>query len=306
MQNLGYWQLKGRPGIWSLRLAEGKASELFDITVPVETLQATSVSPLSPRRGAGSGSGNSGGYTWWGFGRRGQSEEAVVPSLDVVVRDFTGPITQLTVRKKPGMEKVALLDSISAEHGTEGGSDDATPTPTSLWSSMSRHLFGNKDNATALTAEKPLIHVFSLASGHLYERFLKIMMVSVTKRTTSANLKFWLVENFLSPQVRSTLCASIYFTILYSVQFKESVPALMEKYGFQVGYVTYKWPNWLRAQTEKQRIIWGYKILFLDVLFPLNVTKVIYVDSDQVVRADLKELWDMDLQVLCFYPKAAR
>jgi len=60
--------------------------------------------------------------------------------------------------------------------------------------------------------------------------------------------------------------------------------------------VTYKWPNWLRGQTEKQRIIWGYKILFLDVLFPLDIDKVIYVDADQVVRADLAELWDMDLE----------
>jgi UDP-glucose:glycoprotein glucosyltransferase len=60
--------------------------------------------------------------------------------------------------------------------------------------------------------------------------------------------------------------------------------------------VTYKWPNWLRGQTEKQRIIWGYKILFLDVLFPLGVDKVIYVDADQVVRADLAELWDLDLE----------
>ncbi len=63
-----------------------------------------------------------------------------------------------------------------------------------------------------------------------------------------------------------------------------------------MGLVTYKWPNWLRQQTEKQRIIWGYKILFLDVLFPLNISKVIYVDADQVFRTDIKELWDMDLQ----------
>ena len=50
------------------------------------------------------------------------------------------------------------------------------------------------------------------------------------------------------------------------------------------------------CQTQKQRIIWGYKILFLDVLFPLNVKKVIYVDADQVLRADLKELWNIDLK----------
>ena len=52
-----------------------------------------------------------------------------------------------------------------------------------------------------------------------------------------------------------------------------------------------------RAQTEKQRIIWAYKILFLDVVFPLSLRKVIFVDSDQIVRADFAELWHMDLKV---------
>ena len=60
--------------------------------------------------------------------------------------------------------------------------------------------------------------------------------------------------------------------------------------------MTYKWPSWLHKQTEKQRIIWAYKILFLDVLFPLGLDKVIFCDSDQVIRADLKELWTYDLK----------
>lgn len=47
--------------------------------------------------------------------------------------------------------------------------------------------------------------------------------------------------------------------------------------------------------TEKQRIIWGYKILFLDVLFPMDLKKVIFVDADQIVRADLHELVTLDL-----------
>jgi UDP-glucose:glycoprotein glucosyltransferase len=46
--------------------------------------------------------------------------------------------------------------------------------------------------------------------------------------------------------------------------------------------VQYKWPRWLNQQTEKQRTIWGYKILFLDVLFPLSLKKIIFVDTDQV------------------------
>ena len=38
----------------------------------------------------------------------------------------------------------------------------------------------------------------------------------------------------------------------------------------------YQWPSWLHKQTNKQRIIWGYKILFLDVMFPLSVRKILY------------------------------
>jgi hypothetical protein len=55
----------------------------------------------------------------------------------------------------------------------------------------------------------------------------------------------------------------------------------------QVEMVTYKWPSWLHKQTEKQRIIWAYKILFLDVLFPLDVKRIIFCDSDQIIRTDL-------------------
>lgn len=58
---------------------------------------------------------------------------------------------------------------------------------------------------------------------------------------------------------------------------------VIAEYGFDYELVTYKWPHWLRSQKEKQRTIWGYKILFLDVLFPLELDRVIFVDSDQYV-----------------------
>jgi lipopolysaccharide biosynthesis glycosyltransferase len=77
---------------------------------------------------------------------------------------------------------------------------------------------------------------------------------------------------------------------------QEFIPQFAEEYGFQYELVTYKWPTWLRPQREKQRIIWAYKILFLDVLFPMNLDKVIFVDADQIVRTDLKELIDLDLR----------
>jgi len=138
-------------------------------------------------------------------------------------------------------------------------------------------LFHDKEENSGSSSPDEPINVFSLATGHLYERFLKIMMLSVNKRT-SRKVKFWFFENFLSPS------------------FKESAKAIAKQIGSEVEFVTYKWPEWLRGQSEKQRIIWGYKILFLDVLFPLDVKKIIYVDADQVLRGDLAELWDMDLE----------
>ena len=126
------------------------------------------------------------------------------------------------------------------------------------------------------------INVFSIASGHLYERFLRlvvvtlpscvhavlslstrIMMLSVLKHTHNP-VKFWFLKNYLSPT------------------FKDFIPHMARQYGFEYELVQYKWPRWLHQQTEKQRMIWGYKILFLDVLFPLSVKKIIFVDADQV------------------------
>ena len=93
-----------------------------------------------------------------------------------------------------------------------------------------------------------------------------------------APVKFWILKSYLSPTL------------------KDFLPYYAEKYGFEYEYVQYKWPRWLNQQTDKQRIIWGYKILFLDVMFPLDVKKIIFVDTDQIVRADLTELRDMDLK----------
>lgn len=102
------------------------------------------------------------------------------------------------------------------------------------------------------------------------------MMLSVLKNTKTP-VKFWFLKNYLSPT------------------FKEFIPYMAKKYNFQYELVQYKWPRWLHQQTEKQRIIWGYKILFLDVLFPLVVDKFLFVDADQIVRTDLKELRDFNL-----------
>ncbi|KAH3745546.1 UDP-glucose:glycoprotein glucosyltransferase 1 [Pelomyxa schiedti] len=185
----------------------------------------------------------------------------------VVLDSFIGKTLSLPVKKRPGEETTELLGDDETQEPEGSGFWDKI---SSVWSSKSEvptQQLSNEDNR---------VHIFSLASGHLYERFLKIMMLSVVQHTNST-VKFWFIKNFLSPG------------------FKDSIPSLAKHYGFEYELVTYKWPAWLFPQTEKMRLIWGYKVLFLDVLFPINLKKVIFMDSDQVARADMKELMELDL-----------
>uniref|UniRef100_A0AAY4DFI9 UDP-glucose ceramide glucosyltransferase-like 1 n=1 Tax=Denticeps clupeoides TaxID=299321 RepID=A0AAY4DFI9_9TELE len=125
----------------------------------------------------------------------------------------------------------------------------------------------------------PFMNMFRTYSvTHLHQMSCSLIMMLSILQHTQTPVKFWFLKNYLSPS------------------FKETIPHMAQAYGFQYELVQYKWPRWLHQQTEKQRIIWGYKILFLDVLFPLAVDKIIFVDADQIVRADLKELRDLDLE----------
>ncbi|KAJ6788920.1 hypothetical protein PWT90_00131 [Aphanocladium album] len=182
--------------------------------------------------------------------------------------DFQGTTLYPRLTRKAGMEEVDVLEE------SDGADDGLVSKGFKLAEGFLGNALGKKSASELEHAE---IDIFSVASGHLYERMLNIMMVSVM-RHTKHTVKFWFIEQFLSPS------------------FKEFIPHLAKEYGFRYEMVTYKWPHWLRHQKEKQREIWGYKILFLDVLFPLSVDKVIFVDADQIVRTDMMDLVKLDLE----------
>ncbi|XP_063744550.1 UDP-glucose:glycoprotein glucosyltransferase 2 isoform X3 [Eleginops maclovinus] len=181
----------------------------------------------------------------------------------VVLNSFHSKIIKVRVQKKADKINEDLLSEDSESKG--------------IWDSIASITGGGSKTEDGEKKKEDVLNIFSVASGHLYERFLRIMMLSVLRHTKTP-VKFWFLKNYLSPS------------------FKETISDMAESLGFQYELVQYKWPRWLHQQTEKQRIIWGYKILFLDVLFPLAVDKIIFVDADQIVRADLKELRDFDLQ----------
>ncbi|CAH8497276.1 unnamed protein product [Schistosoma guineensis] len=249
MANLGYFQLKANPGAWHLNIRAGKSQKLYEISGQEHT--DTSVN----------------------------SKEIIT-----LISNFRSKIIEVSVNKRAEFASESMLDDSSEE------SNNWLNKHSEVWSTLSNYadeycpswLSGLKHSLAShlpwhkCTSNQETINIFSVASGHLYERLLRIMMLTVIRHTNSP-VKFWFLKNYLSPT------------------FKDFIPYMAAEYGFEYEFVQYKWPRWLHAQTEKQRIIWGYKILFLDVLFPLNVTKIIFVDADQIVRADLKELADLDL-----------
>ncbi|KAL3004823.1 hypothetical protein AAZX31_08G185500 [Glycine max] len=247
MANLGYWQMKVSPGVWFLQLAPGRSSELYILKEGVDGIQIKQSSKF------------------------------------IIINDLRGKVVHMDVVKRKGKEHEKLL--ISDDDAPQDKKKESSWNSNLLkWASGFISSNEQPKNAETNSPEKgrggrhgKTINIFSIASGHLYERFLKIMILSVLKNTHRP-VKFWFIKNYLSPP------------------FKDLIPHMAQEYGFECELITYKWPTWLHKQKEKQRIIWAYKILFLDVIFPLSLEKVIFVDADQIVRTDMGELYDMDIK----------
>ncbi|PYH97017.1 UDP-glucose:glyco protein glucosyltransferase [Aspergillus ellipticus CBS 707.79] len=208
-------------------------------------------------------------FTLDSVGGLGYSPQPGDENTDVALLSFQGKTLFPRLSRKKGYENEDVLET-----GPKPGSamDYVSKGFNFASDILSSVGVGSKDGKQAD------INIFSVASGHLYERMLNIMMVSVMRNSPNRTVKFWFIEQFLSPS------------------FKSFLPHLAKEYNFSYEMVTYKWPHWLRAQKEKQRQIWGYKILFLDVLFPLDLDKVIFVDADQIVRTDMYDLVSLDLE----------
>lgn len=199
-------------------------------------------------------------------GAQGYSAVPGDEGTDIALMDFQGTTLYPRLTRKPGMEEANVLEQLNA-------TEDSI---VAKGFKFAESILGGSKTKSVSVEEHAEINIFSVASGHLYERMLNIMMVSVM-RNTKHTVKFWFIEQFLSPS------------------FKDFIPHMAKEYGFKYEMVTFKWPHWLRQQKEKQREIWGYKILFLDVLFPLSLDKVIFVDADQIVRTDMIDLVNLDL-----------
>ena len=166
MANLGYFQLKASPGMWVLSLREGKSRDIYEIASHENTDSLTKRSP----------------------------------TIFIVIDSFAAKVIRVKVAKKMDKLNENLLDDNDSESEKEKKKEN------SIWDSFN---FGGGDDSNEESEKRKMIdgsvdqnnvlNIFSVASGHLYERLLRIMMLTVLKNT-KAQVKFWFLKNYLSPQ----------------------------------------------------------------------------------------------------------
>ena len=110
------------------------------------------------------------------------------PSVPVLITSFRSNVIKVKVSKRPGKADQELLFD-----GDTDDDDESTGFWNDIWGGRKKSETGIESGSSGET-----INIFSLASGHLYERLLRIMMLSVLKHTKSP-IKFWFLKNYLSP-----------------------------------------------------------------------------------------------------------
>lgn len=94
----------------------------------------------------------------------------------VIISSLRSHVLKMRVTKKAGQANADLL------------ADDNEPS-TGIWNSITSSFSGGSGTDVA---NGETINIFSVASGHLYERLLRIMMLSLLKHTKVCNFIFFL------------------------------------------------------------------------------------------------------------------
>lgn len=96
-----------------------------------------------------------------------------------------------------------------------------------------------------------------------YKEMILAVISNVRKYSNKERFVFWLLDApYLSHSFRE------FITV-----FNENTVEL----GATIKLMRYDWPNWLRPQRFRHRMISVSKLLYLDVLFPSNIDRVVYM-----------------------------
>jgi len=184
MQNLGYFQLQANPGLFVLNTAQGRATELYLLQPDQTGVDASGAKYVAVR-----------------------TFEDVIHRLLVSKRPGKEHLSLLGEDDEDEADRAGAgaafpsrsggrgSNKQSPAHGKKDGGGDKSKGKDGLLSSLSKSLFGggagdgsSSDSAAleavpsvasgkAMEAEDDRIHVFSLATGHMYERLVRICLI---------------------------------------------------------------------------------------------------------------------------------
>ncbi|GAV48771.1 hypothetical protein ZYGR_0N01760 [Zygosaccharomyces rouxii] len=122
------------------------------------------------------------------------------------------------------------------------------------------------DEVAKITVEESVINIFTIPKNeHSFEQEYQKMVLHILHSPQHGymGVKFWLLDQpFISQSLRKFI----------------DVINLDPKLDGNIELVKYEWPPWLRPQRFLERRMDAYKILFLDLLFPQSVSRIIYMD----------------------------
>lgn len=136
--------------------------------------------------------------------------------INIVIDSFEAKIIKIKVSKKADKINENLLDEKDDEDESGG-----------IWSSLTSSIMGGATKEVNENDDN-ILNIFSVASGHLYERLLRIMMLTVLKNT-KAKVKFWFLKNYLSPEFTVSFKTSSIIHFIFYIHFAELFTTLCQR-----------------------------------------------------------------------------
>ncbi|CCF58393.1 hypothetical protein KAFR_0E02400 [Kazachstania africana CBS 2517] len=131
-------------------------------------------------------------------------------------------------------------------------------------------------------------NIFSVLKTHEDEESYKRMILSILLwklvEDDTEQLTFWILDQpFISEEFK---------------QYCEIINEQNELRG-KIRFIDYDWPAWLRPQRFRSRKVDISKLLFLDVLFPENITSIVYM-APVATPIDPSSLFELDAKAKSF------
>jgi hypothetical protein len=150
-------------------------------------------------------------------------------------------------------------------------------------SSFARTEFVLRPEAVAVVPPAPAhqaetrAHVLITAGGYLTEHLAKMTVLSIV-RSASIPVEIWILERFATPG------------------FAADMGDLARAHKCICRFLRYEWPVWVRSVLDKARASAVSPLLFLDLMMPLDINRVIVIEPGYLVSGDVAELVRMDLR----------